>query len=181
MLVVATAVGGIPEVLPPHIMRLASPDADALAAECVAAADECAARRLEGAPSKAPVAPRGRAKRGGQAIVAREDGVGSDGDDDDAEAQNAWRQHREVKAMYTWPDVAARVEAVYAKAAATSSTPLSRLRRYAATGTVSGILFAAVAVCDGLFMRLMEWVAPAASIDVCPDFQSAYVAHGTRA
>jgi hypothetical protein len=78
--------------------------------------------------------------------------------------------------MYTWPDVAARVEAVYAKAAATSSTPLSRLRRYAATGTVSGILFAAVAVCDGLFMRLLEWVAPEASIDLCPDFQSAHVA-----
>jgi phosphatidylinositol glycan class A protein len=37
MLVVATAVGGVPEVLPPHIMRLAPPQPAALAAAVLAA------------------------------------------------------------------------------------------------------------------------------------------------
>ena len=121
MLVVATAVGGIPE-----------------AAACVAAAAECASRR------------RGR---GGA----------------ETEAQHAWGQHSQVKAMYCWEDVAARVELVYGKAAATCSTPLGRLRRYARTGPFSGLLFAAVAVCDGLVMRLLQWLVPASTLDVCPD------------
>lgn len=141
MLVVATAVGGIPEVLPHTIMRLAPPDADALASACVAAAAECAARR--------------RNARGAS----------------EAEVRHAWEQHEAVKAMYCWADVAARVEAVYDKAAATSATALGRLRRYAATGQFSGLLFAAVAVWDALLMRLLEWLVPADSIDICPDLR----------
>jgi phosphatidylinositol glycan class A protein len=88
-----------------------------------------------------------------------------------AKVHHAWEQHEAVKAMYCWADVAARVEAVYDKAAATSATALGRLRRYAATGQFSGLLFAAVAVWDALLMRLLEWLVPADSIDICPDLR----------
>jgi phosphatidylinositol glycan class A protein len=126
MQVVATAVGGVPEVLPPHIMRLAPPEASALADAVLEAAD----------------------------AAARTD---------------AWAQHAEVRAMYDWDDVAARVERVYDKAAALQDSALARLRRFARCGPWAGPLFAAVAVADVLYMRLVALLAPAAGIDVAPE------------
>jgi len=131
MLVVATAVGGVPEVLPPSIMRLAPAEADALADACISAASECA-----------------RAPPGA-----------------------AWAQHEAVKGMYSWIDVAERVEAVYDKAAlaASQSTPLGRLRRYARTGPFSGLLFAAVAAANALLMCALAVLQPAEEMDIAPD------------
>ena len=74
MLVVATAVGGVPEVLPRSIMRLAPPQPQQLADAVLAAVAE--------APST-----------------------------------DAAAQHAAVAAMYSWADVAARVERVYDKTA----------------------------------------------------------------
>lgn len=126
MQVVATAVGGVPEVLPPHIMRLAPPDAPALAEAVLAAA---AASALS----------------------------------------DAWAQHAEVRAMYDWDDVAARVERVYDKAAALQDSRLARLRRFARCGPWAGPLFAAVAAADALYMAFVALLAPAADVDVAPE------------
>jgi phosphatidylinositol glycan class A protein len=128
MQVVATAVGGVPEVLPPHIMRLAPPDAPALADAVLEAAD--AAGRTD-----------------------------------------AWAQHAEVRAMYAWDDVAARVERVYDKAAALPDSALARLRRFARCGPWAGPLFAAVAAADAIYMRLVALMAPADGIDVAPEME----------
>lgn len=73
LLVVATAVGGVPEILPPEILLLAPPRPAALAD----ALDEAVGRL----PAVDPEA-----------------------------------QHRAVRAMYHWGDVAERVEAVYTRA-----------------------------------------------------------------
>lgn len=129
MLVVATAVGGVPEVLPPHIMRLAPPEPRALADAVKAAVEECASKTHA----------------------------------------HVWEQHKAVCAMYSWDDVAERVERVYDAAAASVSEPLGRLRRYFWTGPFSGFLFAAVAAFDALLMWLLALVWPASSIDIAPD------------
>lgn len=135
MLVVATAVGGVPEVLPPSIMRLSAPAPAALAA-AVAQAAAAVAEATRGDPRA---------------------------------ARQAWEQHRAVAAMYSWQDVAARVERVYARAAAAEGGLYERLLRYSRTGPFSGIIFCVVAAANALLMALLELWAPAASIDVAPD------------
>jgi len=131
MLVVATAVGGVPEVLPPSIMRLAPAEPQALADAVVQAVAQCR--------SQPPGA--------------------------------AWAQHADVRAMYSWEDVAARVEIVYEKALRNDSSLAGRLARYSATGPFSGIIFAAVAAANALLMVLLELIWPASGIDIAPDLQ----------
>jgi phosphatidylinositol glycan class A protein len=127
MLVVATAVGGVPEVLPPHIMRLAPPAPQPLADAVLAA------------------------------VAA-------------AAATDAWAQHAEVREMYSWEDVAARVERVYDKAAASRESTLGRLRRLARCGPWAGPLFAGVALADALYMRyIVAFTAPEEDVDEAPD------------
>jgi phosphatidylinositol glycan class A protein len=136
MLVVATAVGGVPEVLPPSIMRLAPPAPGPLADAVVAAAADAAG-----------VQARGDARAAG----------------------HAWAQHAAVRDMYSWADVAERVERVYMRAATSQGGLYDRLRRYSATGRCSGVIFATVAAANALLMALLELLAPASSIDIVPD------------
>jgi phosphatidylinositol glycan class A protein len=129
--VVSTAVGGVPEVLPPGVLELAEPSAAGLVAATGAAL--------------------ARVRAGGVDAAA---------------------QHAAVAAMYSWRDVAARTERVYAAAAASArddSWP-ARAGRLAACGRWFGPLACAVAAAAWLWWRLLEALQPARRLRPAVDF-----------
>ncbi|KAF6266378.1 glycosyl transferase [Scenedesmus sp. NREL 46B-D3] len=74
------------------------------------------------------------------------------------------RQHERVRAMYNWPNVAQRTEAVYRAALAAPAEQdalLPRLRRYRSIGSWAGLLFCCVVVLLHWFWWLLEWQQPA--------------------
>jgi phosphatidylinositol glycan class A protein len=139
-LVVATGVGGVPEVLPPDMLFLSEADADALV------------EALRDAIN---------ALRGDDAAVASSSA---------AAPANPWVIHDRVAAMYSWDDVAARVELVYECAHGTRDTVLGRLVRLHGCGPFAGKLFCAVAAVDFMYWWWVEWWRPAASVEAAPDF-----------
>jgi phosphatidylinositol glycan class A protein len=135
-LVVATGVGGVPEVLPPDLLFLAEPEPEALVA---ALSDAIAALpRTERAEKKSELSP--------AAIHAR------------------------VREMYSWEDVASRLETVYARAHATRDTMNGRMARLRTCGVFAGWLFCAVAAVDYLYWRWLEFSDPAATKDAAPEY-----------
>ncbi|CDJ63731.1 phosphatidylinositolglycan class A protein, putative [Eimeria necatrix] len=158
LVVVSTDVGGIPEVLPPDMVRLASPNPAALTLQL-----EEAIRQVE---------------RG----------------DVDPHAL-----HQRVLEMYSWEDVADRVEQVYFSALfdlpmsahlrkgislanvplppnppplPTSQGSVKVLRALNRCGPFSGKFFALVAVVDWCLIRLVEWLFPRDSIEEAASFPS---------
>jgi len=146
-LVVATKVGGVPEILPPDILFLAEPNAGAVADALSRAAE---------------TVKETRARRG--ATTKRGGGGGAPSDLSPASI------YERVAGMYSWDDVAGRVETVYARAHATEDTALGRLARLHSGGAFAGKLFCAVAAVDHLYWRWLEWEAPAAGIEHAPEF-----------
>jgi phosphatidylinositol glycan class A protein len=135
-LVVATGVGGVPEVLPPDLLFLAEPEPEALVA---ALSDAIAALpRTERSEKKSELSP--------AAIHAR------------------------VREMYSWEDVASRLETVYARAHATRDTMNGRMARLRTCGVFAGWLFCAVAAVDYLYWRWLEFSDPAATKDAAPEY-----------
>jgi len=135
-LVVATGVGGVPEVLPPDLLFLAEPEPEALV---VALSDAIAALpRTERSEKKSELSP--------AAIHAR------------------------VREMYSWEDVASRLETVYARAHATRDTMNGRMARLRTCGVFAGWLFCAVAAVDYLYWRWLEFSDPAATKDAAPEY-----------
>ncbi|CDI78323.1 phosphatidylinositolglycan class A protein, putative [Eimeria acervulina] len=158
LVVVSTDVGGIPEVLPPDMVRLASPNPAALTL------------KLE------------------EAIQQVERG------DVDPHAL-----HQRVLEMYSWEDVADRVEQVYfsalfdlpmsanlRKGISLSNVPLPPhppplptsqeavqvLRALNRCGPFSGKFFALVAIVDWCLVRFVEWLFPRESIEEAASFPS---------
>ncbi|KAJ2724605.1 Phosphatidylinositol N-acetylglucosaminyltransferase GPI3 subunit [Coemansia sp. Benny D115] len=80
--------------------------------------------------------------------------------------------HGQVKKMYSWHDVAERTERVYVEIMADSEEPplIERLRRYYGCGLVAGKLFCLVAAVDFLLGVILEWLWPAAEIEVAREF-----------
>ncbi|GAQ89246.1 phosphatidylinositol glycan class A [Klebsormidium nitens] len=89
--------------------------------------------------------------------------------------------HKRVREMYSWHDVAARTERVYSLIVGADpggDLLLNRLARYYACGPWAGKLFCAVALLDYVLCKLLDWWAPAESIDLAPDFPvDAYLKH----
>jgi phosphatidylinositol glycan class A protein len=130
-LVVATKVGGVPEVLPPDLLFLAEADPEALV----------------DAIGEALLALRSRdASRTPTAI------------------------HERVRAMYSWDDVAERVEKVYERAHRTRDTMNGRLARLRTCGVFAGVLFCAVAAVDYLYWRWVEFSSPGSKIDAALEY-----------
>ena len=135
-LVVATGVGGVPEVLPPDLLFLAELEPEALVA---ALSDAIAALpKTERSEKKSELVP--------AAIHAR------------------------VREMYSWEDVASRLETVYARAHATRDTMNGRMARLRTCGVFAGWLFCAVAAVDYLYWRWLEFSDPAATKDAAPEY-----------
>ena len=72
--------------------------------------------------------------------------------------------------MYSWDDVAARVETVYERAHATRDTLYGRVRRLRRCGVVAGVVFVVVAAVDYLYWRALELARPARDVEIAPDF-----------
>ena len=70
-------------------------------------------------------------------------------------APDAQQCHNRIRAMYSWDDVAARTELVYAEACAAPPMPISdRLLAYRGIGTLSGLFFCVIAVLMHAFVSL---------------------------
>jgi hypothetical protein len=79
----------------------------------------------------------------------------------------------QVRAMYNWPNVAQRTEAVYRAALAAPQEHdalLPRLRRYRSIGSWAGPLFCCVVVLLHWFWRLLEWQQPAEGVEAAADW-----------
>lgn len=125
LLVVATDVGGVPEVLPPSMVRLASP---------------CGPAIVEALSGLLVILPPPEA---------------------------AFDLHERVCRMYSWHDVAARTEKVYARMQTMESVPLrDRLLRFLRVGPLSGKICVLMAALDTLIWWMLEWLQPASSVEV---------------
>ncbi|KAI1339994.1 glycosyltransferase family 4 protein [Xylariaceae sp. FL0016] len=149
LLVVCTAVGGIPEVLPSHMTTFAKPEED----ELVLAT--------------------------GRAIAALR-----------ANKVRTERFHEQVKAMYSWTNVAKRTERVYRGISGDLSDDefygydistesatrgrnfalVDRLKRYYGCGVWAGKLFCLCVIIDFLIFVLCEWWWPRDKIDFARDW-----------
>eukprot|EP00898_Chlorokybus_atmophyticus_P005192 jgi/Chlat1/5674/Chrsp37S05471 len=128
LFVVSTRVGGVPEVLPSHMIELAAP----IASDLVVAIENA---------------------------IARVDTI------------QPFELHEQVKDMYSWRDVAVRVQTVYDRIARTPEESLiQRLRKYYSCGSWAGKIFCAVVALNHLFWQLLELLQPADSVDIAPDF-----------
>ena len=78
--------------------------------------------------------------------------------------------HERVADLYSWDDVAERVERVYERAHATDDSLVGRLVRLSRCGAFAGPLFACVAAVDYVFWRWCEWKKPARTVEAAPDF-----------
>lgn len=135
LFVVSTRVGGVPEVLPPSMIRLARPEED----DIVRATNDAIAYVRAGKHD--PLA-----------------------------------YHQAVKDMYSWTDVANRVEDVYRQAMQNElPRPSERLARYHAGGVIAGKIFVIIVVVDMLFLKLLEWWLPDRCIDRCPAFRPSHL------
>lgn len=131
LLVVSTKVGGVPEVLPKHMILFGKPEEEDLIATVNRAIRKV--KRKEVDTSKF---------------------------------------HDEIKNMYSWGDVAERTENVYRLILQKNKIPLiERLRKYYGCGVVAGKLFCILVIIDFLFLKFLEWLLPADSMDIVPRFK----------
>jgi phosphatidylinositol N-acetylglucosaminyltransferase subunit A len=142
--VVATAVGGVPEVLPPHMTIFSKPEED-------------------GPPPRTPSHKTNmtdliRATTQAISTLRRK-------------AVNPKLFHQEIRNMYSWNDIALRTEKVYNEI--TSRTPLpliDRLKRYYGCGAWAGKLFCLLVALDFLLLWFLEFCAPRERVDVARDW-----------
>lgn len=129
LFVVSTRVGGIPEVLPPHMIRLAKPEEDDIV-DVVCEAIEYI-------------------KTG---------------------KHDPQFYHQTVQKMYSWSDVAQRVENVYSSAQKQEMPSfIERLMLYRTVGPIAGIIFCIIASVDVLFHFILNLLVPVETIDILPN------------
>ena len=161
-LVVATGVGGVPEVLPPDLLFLAEPEPWALVA---ALSDAIAALPGTGRSESANGRRAKRNELGGNPKPPR----GAPGSLAEAALSPA-AIHARVREMYSWDDVAARLEPVYDLAHRPRDTMNGRMARLRTCGVFAGWLFCAVAAVDYLYWRWLELTDPAARVAAAPEY-----------
>jgi len=160
LFIVSTAVGGIPEVLPPDpdIISLARPDTQDLIRALGDAIKKCGATASEEHRKQHSSGRKGRRScrsRGNSAAAS-------------ASLQAA---RAAVCARYSWPDVAQRTEAVYrAVLAAPRNRDLaSRLERYArVSGLMAKLLGCLWALALHALWKVCELLWPIDAIEKCP-------------
>lgn len=84
---------------------------------------------------------------------------------------DAWKQHREVKEMYSWHRVAEKTEAVYDEVMQShrDDSFYARLVRVYKTGGFAGKLFSMILSLHHLYGNFLEFWDPASEIDEAPD------------
>ncbi|PVV03378.1 hypothetical protein BB560_002143 [Smittium megazygosporum] len=194
LLVVSTKVGGIPEVLPEHMIEFAKPEEDDIVNSISKTIHKAMKRRK--ALSKSPIngtdiqktelgesfylnksssetllSPK-NSNFGKSNLIKKPNSINSCLKDKSLASPQTF--HGEVKKMYSWHNVAYRTEIVYYKIIDQPKLPLiERLRLYYGCGRVAGKLFCMVAVVDFLLCVLFEWIWPTSKIEVAPNFPKA--------
>ncbi|KAF7969753.1 hypothetical protein HWV62_26038 [Athelia sp. TMB] len=147
--VVATRVGGVPEVLPNDMVAFCAPEVDAV----VKAIGE-AIRRVGG-------------------MGAETNGL-EDWDEGEArrpsrineQPWDAQAAHARVKEFYSWSEVTRRTEAVYDAVMHTEAISLwERIVRTMSLGPFAGLIYTAILIVDCLFFLILEWASPREDID----------------
>lgn len=139
--IVATAVGGVPEVLPPHMTIFAKPEEDGNS-------HSYSIDRIDliAATSKAILTLRRK-------------------------AVNPKLFHQEIRNMYSWNDIASRTEKVYNDITLRTPLPLiDRLKRYYGCGAWAGKLFCLLVALDFLLLWFLEFCFPPERIDIARDW-----------
>src|SRR5271170_163519 len=136
--VVATAVGGVPEVLPPHMTIFAKPEEDGPPSVFVELTEADLIRATT------------------QAISTLR-----------RKAVNPKLFHQEIRNMYSWHDIALPTEKVYNEISSRTPLPLiDRLKRYYGCGAWAGKLFCLLVALDFLLLWFLEFCFPREGIDV---------------
>lgn len=167
LFVVSTCVGGVPEVLPPSMIKFAEPSAEALIAAIAAAL-----------PLAEQVVPAEFHQRV-SGFVSTKWGWRKEGDAcyalDETMFLTRHPMSYKVRFMYSWMDVARRTEAVYDRVCQTAvPTFAERLARYNTVGgVVAGWLCCFTVAVMYLVWRAVEWFWPREDIELARNFPSA--------
>ena len=79
--------------------------------------------------------------------------------------------HARVKGLYNWRTVAERTERVYESVIGREEETLrSKVKKGVSAGPFSGFFALLLFVAFSLFVMLLDWLMPASSIDIAPDF-----------
>ncbi|PWY99852.1 hypothetical protein BCV70DRAFT_200757 [Testicularia cyperi] len=86
--------------------------------------------------------------------------------------------HEMVKSMYSWADIAERLEEIYKSTfEAPFPRPTERFHRYYQGGPIAGKIFVIIVAVDLLFLKLLQWLLPDDAIDRSPTFSPPYLSH----
>jgi phosphatidylinositol N-acetylglucosaminyltransferase subunit A len=172
LLVVATNVGGVPEVLPDNMIFLAHPNVpDMVDAVGRAIQQQTKALRQQRQQRCKPHGERNGGAYGMKIII------------------DPWQAHNRVKEMYSWQRVADETIAVYDRITSVfnegeendnnnnnkkknaGSRLLQRLDHYYTSvgGGFSGLVVCFLAVTLQLWLHVVEWLQPQSTIEVVPD------------
>ncbi|CAH8511288.1 unnamed protein product [Schistosoma rodhaini] len=187
LMVISTAVGGLPEVLPEHFIRLAPANASELA---TIVADSIIQVRQQREDSKltaheqkpmdnltsnkldictSPPNPLCRFS-----LIA-DSSTHFDGTEFNCNSltDHCWHMHKWIRSMYCWPLVAKRTEKVYS--AAMSKPPVSlqdRISRLYQLGPLTGKMTCFAAILHWLLLQFISWLRPEQMIDIMPSLET---------
>lgn len=82
-----------------------------------------------------------------------------------------WKQHREIKSMYSWGSVARRTETIYDDVMKTKrdDSLVARFLRFYKCGGFVGKVFCMVISLHHLYLRILNFLDPAHKMDIVPD------------
>ncbi|KAF6775778.1 hypothetical protein AHF37_04747 [Paragonimus kellicotti] len=176
LLIVSTAVGGVPEVLPNEFIRLVPARASDLA-KCVSEAIRVVLERRQSASHTGTVS----AVLSDSQLGCCDDHGCSPGDNPvgtsftptantcETAMQRAWRMHEWVRKAYSWPHVARRTEAVYYASLARERLTFTKLLHcLAQRGGMTGRVLVCLALIHWVFLQLLCWLRPDHSISRVP-------------
>ncbi|ROT61933.1 N-acetylglucosaminyl-phosphatidylinositol biosynthetic protein [Penaeus vannamei] len=83
-----------------------------------------------------------------------------------------WAMHREMRNLYTWPDVARRTEVVYDKVRGEESSAdiYQRIPRYKKCGLLAGWFMMFLVTLQFLLLKICDRIWPVEDIDIAPDY-----------
>lgn len=180
-LVVATPVGGVPEVLPPELVILAEkPDVSSLTDAMLKAIHRVNDARASHsrAASSAIDQPAVEGAAAMQQATSSSSAV-EDGDErSELAALDPWAFHRTIKAAYSWMDVARRTVTVYDAVTSSPRAELAEMfQRWAALGPFQGPVSTILMALIYIMTRMLEWYRPAASYEPAPDLDYRLLEH----
>ncbi|CAL8106313.1 unnamed protein product [Calicophoron daubneyi] len=171
LLVISTAVGGVPEVLPREFLRLAPTRASDLA-RCVAETVRefiCERKRTEKPGFSSPLKKRNPGNKVNSDVSDQIPPKDKDQFVSETPEQRSWRMHEWVRQAYSWPLVARRTEQVYYAALSRERLTYKRLLRgFSKHGGMKGRVLFVVALVYWVFMQFVCWMRPEERIDKVP-------------